>query len=180
MVTSSQIARAKLGDAEALAQIVRAYHARCVRFARGMLRDQDEAEDAVQEAFVRMYRALPRYEERDRFDYWLFRILANCCRTANATLERRGEKQLFDEEWDRMERPGALDLVARLETSDAIRRAVAELPEHQREIFLLYHVEGFSYEEMERMTGIGRSALKMRVKRACDMLRERLEGIIHG
>jgi RNA polymerase sigma-70 factor (ECF subfamily) len=65
---------------------VEAYHPRCLRFARAMLRNTDDAEDMVQEAFVRMYRALPRYEERQRFESWLFQILGNCCRTANTVL----------------------------------------------------------------------------------------------
>src|SRR5213082_857802 len=47
------------------------------------------ADDVVQETFVRLYRALPRYEERQRFDSWLFRILGNCCRTANLLHQRR-------------------------------------------------------------------------------------------
>ena len=57
---------------------------------------------------------------------------------------------------------------------------MAELPEHNREIFLLHYVEGFSYEEIEVMTGVGQSALKMRVKRACDALRARLAPAAEG
>ena len=58
--------------------------------------------------------------------------------------------------------------------SDAVRAALAEVPEHNREIFLLHHIEGFAYEEIERMTGVKQSALKMRVKRAAEFLRTRL------
>src|SRR3954464_14652109 len=78
------IIRAKLGDIDAFTEIVEAYHRRCLRFARAMLRNPDDAEDMVQDAFVRLYRALPRYEERQRFEPWLFHILGNCCRTANS------------------------------------------------------------------------------------------------
>ena len=53
-----------------------------------MLRNPDDAEDMVQDAFVRLYRALPRYEERQRFEPWLFQILGNCCRTANTVFGR--------------------------------------------------------------------------------------------
>ena len=62
------ISRAKLGDIDAFTAIVEAYHPRCMRFARAMLRNPDDAEDMVQETFVRLYRALPRYEERQRFE----------------------------------------------------------------------------------------------------------------
>jgi RNA polymerase sigma factor (sigma-70 family) len=58
--------------------------------------------------------------------------------------------------------------------SVAVRRALADVPEHNREIFLLHHIEELSYEEIERMTGVKQSALKMRVKRAAEALRTRL------
>jgi RNA polymerase sigma-70 factor (ECF subfamily) len=57
---------------------------------------------------------------------------------------------------------------------ESVRHALAEVPEHNREIFLLHYIEGFSYDEIERMTGVRQSALKMRVKRASDFLRARL------
>ena len=60
------------------------------------------------------------------------------------------------------------------EWGDDVRRALADVPDYNREIFLLHYIEGFAYDEIERMTGIKQSALKMRVKRASDMLRARL------
>jgi RNA polymerase sigma-70 factor (ECF subfamily) len=61
---------------------------------------------------------------------------------------------------------------------EEIRYALGQLPAPQREAFLLHHVEGFSYEEMAGLTGLGVSALKMRVKRAVDQLRERLQEVV--
>jgi RNA polymerase sigma-70 factor, ECF subfamily len=154
---------------------VEAYYPRSVRFARAMLHDMDEAEDVVQETFVRLYRALPRYEERQRFESWLFQILGNCCRTANTASQRRTSHVASDDE-ALARLPAAETASASIdrEWDDSVRQALAELPEHNREIFLLHYVEGFSYEEIETMTGVGQSALKMRVKRACDALRARL------
>ncbi len=63
------------------------------------------------------------------------------------------------------------------EWGTAVRQALADVPEYNREIFLLHYIEGFSYEEIERMTGVKQSALKMRVKRASDLLRSRLAGM---
>jgi RNA polymerase sigma-70 factor, ECF subfamily len=174
-VDASLVRRARLGDADAFTAIVTAYYPRCLRFARGMLRVKDDAEDVVQEAFVRIFRALPRYEERQRFESWLFHILANVCRTANAS-DRRREARSIDED----------DLGLRLASGDRtdasldhgfgdeVQRALAEVPDYNREVFLLHYIEGFSYEEIERMTGVRQSALKMRVKRASDLLRRRL------
>ena len=178
IVDSSLVNRAKLGDIKAFETIVERYFGRCMRFALGMLRDPGEADDVVQETFVRLYRALPRYEERQRFDSWLFRILGNCCRTANLVQQRRDSMDARDEA-TLLSVPSAdrTDAVFDYEWGDEVRRALAEVPEHNREIFLLHYVEDFSYEEIERITGIRQSALKMRVKRASDYLRSRLAGV---
>jgi RNA polymerase sigma-70 factor (ECF subfamily) len=156
---------------------VDAYYARALRFARSMLRNPDEGEDMVQEAFVRLYRALPRYEERQRFESWFFHILANCCRTANQSFGRRDVRSI--DEGDVLQRVAAPDTPAtpfEQEWGETVRRALAEIPDYNREIFLLHYIEGFSYDEIEHMTGVRKSALKMRVKRASDHLRARLAG----
>lgn len=167
--------RAKLGDIDAFTQIVEAYHSRCLRFARAMLRNSDDAEDVVQDAFVRLYRALPRYEERQRFEPWLFQILGNCCRSANTVYNRESSRRSDDElALDRVVSSDDAGRGAEMGWSAAVREALADVPEHNREIFLLHHIEEFSYDEIERMTGVRQSALKMRVKRAADALRARL------
>ena len=170
------IARARRGDLDAFAELVRLYYPRCLRFARSMLHDDEDAEEAVQDAWVRVHRALPRYEEKERFDSWLFRILANRCRTRSGRLGRDAQVMVRDHP--------AMELAlstAHTEEREAWREeigyALAQLPEPQREAFLLHHVEGFSYEEMAGFTGLGVSALKMRVKRAVEQLRERLQEV---
>jgi RNA polymerase sigma-70 factor (ECF subfamily) len=181
VVDSTLVNRAKLGDIKAFEAIVERYFARCMRFALGMLRDQGEADDVVQETFVRLYRALPRYEERQRFDSWLFRILGNCCRTANLLQQRREALDVGDEiALQSLPSPDRPDAIFDYEWGDEVRRALAEVPEYNREIFLLHYVEGFSYDEIERITGVRQSALKMRVKRASDHLRARLAGVYRG
>ena len=140
-----------------------------------MLHNPDDAPDTVQETFVRVYRALPRYEERQRFEPWLFQILGNCCRTAN-TVHQRHVSRVSDDDAALERIPASEDAGHSLdqEWSEEVRRALARLPEYNREIFLLHYVEGFSYDEIERMTGVRQSALKMRVKRAADALRRHL------
>ncbi|MDB4884251.1 MAG: polymerase sigma factor, sigma-70 family [Gemmatimonadetes bacterium] len=159
------------GDVRAFASLVDAYYARCLRFALHMLSSQSDAEEAVQDTFVRVYRALPTYVEQESFEPWLFRILANRCRSAGARERRRAE---FVEYGDVPDRPseGRHDLA--IAWREEINRALADLPPEQREAFLMRHVEDLSYEDMSVATGAGISALKMRVKRACDSLRVRL------
>jgi RNA polymerase sigma-70 factor (ECF subfamily) len=180
-IDSALVNRAKLGDVTAFEAIVERYYPRCIRFARGMLRNPADVEDVVQETFVRLYRALPRYEDRQRFDSWVFRILGNCCRTANTVQHRRDTHDAGDAAvLERLHSPDTPDSIFEHEWGDEVRNALAEVPDYNREIFLLHHVEGFSYDEIERITGIRQSALKMRVKRACDLLRSRLAGVYRG
>jgi len=162
---------ARGGDVRAFATLVDAYYARCLRFALHMLSSRSDAEEAVQDTFVRVYRALPKYEERESFEPWLFRILANRCRSAGARERRHSEFVEYGDVPERSSPSGHDDVIA---WREEIGLALSALPEEQREAFLMRHVEDLSYEDMSVATGAGVSALKMRVKRACDALRARL------
>lgn len=162
------------GDHDALDSLVRALQGDIYGLALRMLWNREDAEDATQETFLRAYRSLARYEERQAFRTWLFQILINRCRTAAVRRERRHRMFLVDDNAvaSASVRPAA-------ETSDLraeLQRVVDALDPDQREAFLLKHVEQLSYDQMAAATGVGVSALKMRVKRACDrmqwMLRE--------
>ena len=172
------VAAAQRGDVRAFAELVDAYYARCLRFAMHMLANRGDAEEAVQDTFVRVYRALPGYEERESFEPWLFRILANRCRSAGARERRRSEVLEFGEVPERASDRRHDEAIA---WREEIALALASLPPEQREAFLMRHVEDLTYDDMAVATGAGISALKMRVKRACDALRLRLtEGIDAG
>ena len=169
---------ARSGDVRAFATLVETYYARCLRFALHMLANRDDAEEAVQDAFIRVHRALPRYEEREAFEPWLFRILANRCRTAGGRARRHADVVEYGDVPERPGTDGADDAFA---WREAIQGALAALPREQREAFLMRHVEDLSYEDMSAATGARVSALKMRVKRACDTLRGLLsEGDVDG
>ena len=81
-------ARAKHGDEQAFIRIVEFYYPRCLRFARNMLGSEQDAEEAVQDTFVRVHDSFSRFREDARFDPWLFQILANRCRTLMARNRR--------------------------------------------------------------------------------------------
>ena len=167
------VARVLDGDREAYGIVVRRYHARCVRYAFRMLGDHSDAEDAVQEAFIRSYDALARYEPRERFHSWLYAILANECRAILATRNRRQQFVVDDDR--EMAKATAPGHNGDGDTGARIDAALARLEPRLREAFLLHHVEDLAYPEMTRITGAGVSALKMRVKRACEALRAYLE-----
>ncbi len=169
---SAIIERVLDGDSHAYAILVARYRERYARFAVHMLGRPEDAEDVLQDAFMRAYRALHRCEDRDRFGAWLFRILVNRCRTAG---KRRGRRERTFVANELAIREASEDHPAeRAAWREEIQRALALLPRDQREAFLLKHVEDLSYEEIAELTGVGISALKMRVKRACDRLRDLL------
>lgn len=164
--------RARDGDPGAFAALVELMQPRALRFALQMTgATRDDVEDIVQDAWIRTHRALPRFDAARSFESWYFTILANCCRSLRVRLRRW---QLRAQPMDDQLRDESIDaLLATSTRSDVARvhRALATLPAAQRETFLLHHVEGFSYEEIAEITGVGVSACKMRAKRAMDAVR---------
>ena len=160
--------------AELLDVLFRRHYAGLLRLGVVMLGSREAAEDAVQDAFVRAYRSLARCE-RDRFGAWLFRILVNRCRTAGARRGRR--QQTFVADDFALESAAVEHGAERSAWREEIDRALERLDPAQREAFLLKYSDELSYEEMAEITGAGVSALKMRVKRACDRLREMLREV---
>jgi RNA polymerase sigma-70 factor, ECF subfamily len=172
---AADVRRVLAGDVDAYARLVDRYYDRCARFAVRMLGNRDDAEDALQATFLRAYRALGRYQERDRFSAWLYRILVNQCRSVAARRAHR-DRVFVREEALLLNAPDKTQGWTG-EDEELIQRALNELDPLLREAFLLKYVDEMSYEEMSALTGAGVSALKMRVKRACDRLRERWERI---
>jgi len=163
------VARVLAGDTGAYAVIVARYRAHYGRYAVRMLGSREDAEEALQDAFVRAYRSLARCDDPERFAPWFFRILANRCRTAGTRRGRR-ERTFVNDDIALM---GASEdhPAERAAWREELERALQQLDEDQREAFLLKHVEDLGYEDMAAITGVGVSALKMRVKRACERLR---------
>lgn len=172
------VRRVLAGDADAYAAIVERYYDRYARFAVHMVGNREDAEEALQDAFLRAYRALARYEEREKFGGWLLRIVVNECRTVAA--RRRRQERLFPDVGDAAWLGVAGGPAADRDTDRAalraeLDRALAQLPAEQREALLLKYAEELSYDEIAAVTGAGTSALKMRVKRACARLRDILQ-----
>ena len=165
------------GDSGAYALLVGRYRERYGRFAVHMLGTEEDAEEALQDTFVRAYRALGRCEDPERFGAWLYRILVNRCRTHGSRRGRRERTFVHD--------PVAMGSASEEHPAERgawreeIEYALDRVDGRQREAFLLKHVEELSYEEMAELTGVGVSALKMRVKRACERLRELLREVEH-
>ncbi|MBY0492338.1 MAG: RNA polymerase sigma factor [Gemmatimonadaceae bacterium] len=170
MTDAELVARTRAGEPDAFGTLVARYYDACWRFAYHMLGERADAEDVVQDTFLRAYLAIGRYDERDQFRGWLFRILTNQCRNAQTSRGRRTRRFVQDDT--------ALDTApapppgvsAGVEDA-ALIKALAQLDPQQREALLLKYAEGLEYSEMSAMTGAGESALKMRVKRGSERLR---------
>jgi len=162
------IVRAVLaGDEDLFGVLVQRCRSEFGRYAVAMLGDSDAASDAMQEACIRAWRSLADCRDPDRFRAWFYRILANQCRTMLG--RRRPQSDVDELEIAAKERPDR-DL-ERQELADRLADALERLTPEQREAFVLKHVDGRSYEEMESLLGVGVDALKMRVYRARDALR---------
>lgn len=163
------------GRPEAYAELVDRYRDRCNRFAVRFLGDRDDADEALQSAFLRAFRGLAAFRDRERFDAWLFQIVVNECRTLASRRARREERFIRDD--GVFGQPSIEHSADRAALLAEIQHALNQLEIDQRQAFLLKHVEELSYEEMSEITGVGISALKMRVTRACSRLRTLLVGV---
>ena len=172
MTDGALVRRTLDGDARAFTELVDRHAAACLRFATRMLGDRSDAEDVAQETFLRAFKALESYDDRLPFRTWLFSILINRCRTSMTQRMRRERRVVLDNE--ALERSTVEAVQDAVELREELAKAIAALSPDQREAFLLRHVEDLSYEEIMSVTGAGMSALKMRVKRACERLQQLL------
>jgi len=162
------------GDVEAFSRLVDRHYARCARIALRILGNREDAEEAIQDAFLRAYKALGDYQDRERFPAWLTRILVNQCRTVLARTKLR-DALFADLDLQR------LAFTSPPESEDAVwpelEHVLDRLPAEQREAIVLKYADDLTYEEMSRITGAGESALKMRVQRAFARLRALLQEV---
>lgn len=178
-MTDAALVRLTLaGDQAAFATLVDRHARPCLRFATRMLGSVEDAEDATQEAFFRAHRALAQYDAGMSFRTWVMSILVNRCRTMLLHRRRRTSRLVLDA--DAVARASQDGTAAASDLRDAIDRALARLDPGQREAFLLKHIEQLNYDEMAAITGLGISALKMRVQRARDRLQVLLEEDRYG
>lgn len=159
------------GDVESYAVLVERYRRAFGRYAAAVCGDPDLAADAMQEAFIRAYDALARCREPARFGAWFFRILTNQCR--NHRDRRRDHLPLEAVRAPAPQR--ADDAVSVAEIRAAIADALDRLAPAQREAFVLRHLDDRSYGEMARLLGEREDTLRMRVHRAREAVRARLE-----
>lgn len=183
---SAVLARARHGDSEAFRALVEQHGRSAFRLAYRMTGNEQDAEDVVQDAFLRAYKQLGRFESRANFGTWLYRIVANCSvdlmRAKQARHDMTRSEPLDDAiELPARDAPGPDRLAHGAEIQRRVRDALSGLSPLERAAFTLRHYEGRSIEEISRTLGLGTSAAKHSVFRAVKKLRTALAPLqTHG
>ena len=175
------VARAHLGEPDMLSALMRQHNRRMFRIARAILRNDAEAEDIVQDAFVKAFTELDTLRDPGSVAAWLARITANLAISRIRLLKRRGRIVLAEGELK--DRPDYIEsdqrtperLTAISDVRRLLERAIDRLPDGFREVFMLRVVEQMSVEETASTLGILAQTVKSRLHRAKAMLRSDLE-----
>lgn len=162
------VERAKQGSHEAFEILVRRYSERAFRVAYRVVRDEDAARDVLQDALIKAYRGLRRFENRSAFYTWLYRIVVNLAldrrRRTRPSVEWSDE--VAHEVDPRVLEPEAHDpgvASERSEIRNLISLGVQKLPDGQREVLLLREVEGLSYQEIAATMNISKGTVMSRL-----------------
>ncbi len=175
------LAKARQGDSEAFRALVEQHSRRAFQLAYRITGNEQDAEDVVQESFIRAYRQLNRFEARAHFGTWLHRIVANCSVDLIRSRRTRHDHASTDD-LGPAEQPeaGTADperLAASAQIERKVAAAMSALSPLEQAAFTLRHYEGRSIAEIGKTLGLGTSATKHSVFRAVRKLRVALESL---
>ena len=173
------IERASRGDAAAFNHLMEQHERRMYAVALRMCGNREDAQDCLQEAMLRVYRAIGGFKGQSSFSTWVYRITMNTCLDE---LRRKKNRQntsldnLLDLGWSPADESNAPEKQAmRSELRRNLNRAIQELPEEMRSAVVLRDIQGFSYDEIARMLEINVGTIKSRISRGREKLREKLK-----
>jgi RNA polymerase sigma-70 factor (ECF subfamily) len=166
-------ARCRVGDLRGYERLYALHGARMKNVARNLLGNPTDAEDAVQETFLKVQRSVAGFRGQSSFVTWAYRILINTCYDARRSRVRK--KEVANDDSEDSPRPEPRAPGAHPSLRMALERALATLTKHQRDVFLLYEVEGFHHAEIAGMLEITETASKNTLFQAKRNLRQVLE-----
>ena len=178
------VRRCLTGDEQAYRELIERYQRQVYSVALRMVRRPEDAEDVTQETFVRMFRALSRYDPTRPFAAWLFTIASRLCidhirrrKVSPISLTQR-ERDSNEEYEIEVEDPGLRpdEVAAHAEESRRAEALIDSLPPHYRIVVVLRHVEDLSYEEIAESLHLPLGTVKARIHRARALLKARIEG----
>ena len=160
------------GDASAAATLVDRYARRLQAFAWRMLGDREEAEDVVQDSFLRLWKHARRWKPgAARFSTWLYQVAANGCRDR---LRKRRDHSAEAVDWLVDDTPGGREQLQQAERDAVVQQAVKELPDRQREALLLSHYDGMGNPDIAAVLEVSVEAVESLLARARRRLRDEL------
>ncbi|MGE5815880.1 MAG: RNA polymerase sigma factor [Acidobacteriota bacterium] len=181
----------RAGDETAYEVLVRTYVPRLTALARRIMNNEEDARDAVQDAFISVYRSIHSFTGDSRLSTWLHRIVVNACLMKLRSRRRKPEESIEPllptfledghhaarfKEWED-EIHGAVE---RQERSALVRRCISQLPESYRTVLLLRDIEGLDGQETAEVLGVTPNAVKIRLHRARQALRTLLDAHFEG
>ncbi len=183
MQEAELISLCREGDRDAFNELVEMYQNQVVNIAYGMLSDREDAYDAAQEVFVKIYKNIGSFKGKSSLSTWIYRIVANVC---NDTLRKRQRRApavsinsaFSDDDEKDMDitddAPTPEELLELSEKQRAVRLAIAELSDEHREVITLSDIEQLSYEEISEILRCPVGTVKSRLNRARSALKKKL------
>src|SRR5690349_10068838 len=165
-------AACRAGDLRAYERMYSLHGARMKNLARNILGSSTDAEDAVQETLLKVQRSIASFRGQSSLATWTFRVLVNTCYDARRSRPRKKEVVVDEEREDAASRPEPRAPSAHPSLRLALERALAKLTRHQRDVFLLYEVEGFRHAEISEVLEISEAASKNTLFQAKKDLRQ--------
>jgi RNA polymerase sigma-70 factor (ECF subfamily) len=186
---AAQVTRALGGDQDAFRALVERHSRSLFRLAFRMTGNEQDAEEVVQEAFLRAYRRLDRFESRANFGTWLYRIGVNCSldmmrkrkTESSQRVQASGDDPDAGDPMDNLVStdPAPDRMMLSAEVKEKVQEAMKALSPVERTAFVLRHFEGHSIEEIGKSLGLGAGATKNSVFRAVQKLRRQLEPLVN-
>lgn len=180
------VRRCQKGDEKAFAQLVERYHRRVFAISLGMVKNQDDAMDIAQDAFIKVRRYIEGFQGASSFYTWLYRIVVNMCIDHLRKSGRQAEVE-FDEGTgydDELEESKPVvgsrsdanpsDVLSRKELAGRIQEAIDALPAYHRAVILMREIEGMSYSEMARALKVSKGTIMSRLHHARKKLQRAL------
>jgi RNA polymerase sigma-70 factor (ECF subfamily) len=170
---SSFVARLRSGDDDAFEILVRHHAGPLLRVARRFMRCEEDARDALQDAFVAIYKSIGRFEAEARLSTWVHRVMVNACLMRLRWQRRRPEEELGQDLplW----RESMETMMQRSQLRELVRSSIDRLPATYRQTLLLRDIEELSTDETAQLLGVTRNAVKIRLHRGRQALRTLLD-----
>ncbi|MGS0742029.1 RNA polymerase sigma factor RpoE [Glaciimonas sp. GG7] len=181
------VERVQRGDKKAFELLVIKYQRKLMRLVSRLVRDQAEAEDVVQEAFIKAYRALPQFRGDSAFYTWLYRIGINTAKNYLVTQGRRAptstesnseEAETFDDGQQLRDINTPESLLATKQIAQTVNVAMETLPDELRTAITLREIEGLSYDEIAEAMGCPIGTVRSRIFRAREAIAEKLRPLL--